>query len=66
MPPIHTREWFRERIEQARTEVGQWPGWMQGQTTVVASFPLVGELQTAEDSRRSNITRKSPKQIKTK
>lgn len=64
MPPIHTREWFKERIAQAKIEVGQWPSWMQGHSVVVASFPHAGDLRATGDEIGPRIARKPARKTK--
>jgi hypothetical protein len=64
MPPIHTREWFKERIAQAKIEVGQWPSWMQGHSVVVASFPHAGDLRATEETKRPGIVSKPTRKAK--
>jgi hypothetical protein len=39
MAKIHSREWFMERIAETKREIASGPAWMQGETTVAASFP---------------------------
>lgn len=40
-PATHSREWFRQQIDDSRRESETWPGWMkEARRVATASFPV--------------------------
>lgn len=45
---LHSREWFAQKIAEAKADIKTWPQWMQNARHVAtASFPLLPGEQRA-------------------